>query len=230
MKTILCIETSTKACSSALCNENGLLAASFLHTGSFTHAESLNPMILELMEQSGVRFSDLSAVAVSEGPGSYTGLRIGVSSAKGICYAAGIPLIAIDTLSLMALKAARTMKEGEWVYPMIDARRMEVYTALFDHHLHKIGNTSAMLLDENSFSSIPVTQQLVLCGDGAEKCKTLFSDRENIRFADNIHPDAEEMCGLAFEKFLRSEFVDTAYFEPNYLKEFYSPAKIKHRS
>lgn len=225
MSVILCIETSTKACSSAICNESGVLASRFIHTGEFTHAESLNPMILDLMQEAGLSFSQLDAIAVSQGPGSYTGLRIGVSTAKGICYALQIPLIAVDTLELIARKAYKTDAGGALYLPMIDARRMEVYASLFDHELHQIEATSAIVIDENTFLPQIEKGKVIFCGDGALKCKALYGEQTNAHFINDLHPDAVEMCTIAQAKFKTGKLEDVAYFEPYYLKEFYTPQR-----
>src|SRR5690606_7992259 len=184
---------------------------------NFSHSEKLHLFIDEALKQAGISYKELSAIALSKGPGSYTGLRIGASTAKGLCFALDIPLIALDSLQILALQVTH---QGGLIIPMIDARRMEVYTATFDSNHNKISDTQALIIDENSFSQI--TQKIYFIGDGAEKCKP-FLQRENLIFLDQIiYPSAQEMSLLSYEKFVAQEFEDIAYFEPFYLKEFFT--------
>ena len=176
------------------------------------------------MEVGKIDYKQLDAVAVSKGPGSYTGLRIGVSTAKGICYAADLPLMAIDTLEAMAhgikAKFGRQIGENDLLIPMIDARRMEVYAAVFDANLNKIEDTAARVIDENSFEDLLKDHHLLLFGDGAPKLKKVFENQPNISIVEGFKPSAAYMLPLA-EKALRNhDFVDVAYFEPFYLKDF----------
>jgi tRNA threonylcarbamoyladenosine biosynthesis protein TsaB len=175
----------------------------------------LHVFIEEIIQESGITFNDLSAIAVSQGPGSYTGLRIGVSAAKGLCYALNIPLIAIDTLQVLASQAR--VSEG-LIAPMIDARRMEVYSAIFNPNLENQRATAAEIIAENSFEDFQET--LYFVGDCAEKCKAVLT-KENFIFLEEIkYPSAKEMSILSFIKFKKSDTVDVAYFEPYYLKDF----------
>jgi len=161
----------------------------------------------------------LQAIAVSSGPGSYTGLRIGVSQAKGLCYGLGIPLIGIPTPQLMASMMRDRVGEGELLCPMIDARRMEVYATVFDRSLNTIRPTAADIVDENSYADLLDKQSVVFFGDGAAKCRSVIT-HPNARFIDDIHPLAIGMVPLAEKAFQEGRFQDTAYFEPFYLKEF----------
>jgi tRNA threonylcarbamoyladenosine biosynthesis protein TsaB len=181
----------------------------------FSHAEKLHVFIEEIIKESGINFSDLNAIAVSKGPGSYTGLRIGVSAAKGLCYALDIPLISIDTLKVLASQVA---VENGLIIPMIDARRMEVYSAIFDSKLNLIRGVEAQILDENSFSEFD--QPIYIIGDSSEKAKTILTNK-NIVYLDKIQfPSANQMSRFSFDKFQKNDFEDVAYFEPFYLKDF----------
>lgn len=215
MINILCLETSTKNCSVSLSANGQLLAVKELAEDNYSHAENLHVFIDALLREAGVEKKQLSAVAVSQGPGSYTGLRIGVSAAKGLCYALNIPLIALDTLTVLAQQ--KTITVGK-IIPMIDARRMEVYTAIFNEQHQETTSVSAKIIDENSFSDL--AEDLYFIGDGAEKCQTLL-DKNNHHFDLDIkYPSAKDMCALAFEKYEKKSFEDVAYFEPHYLKAF----------
>jgi tRNA threonylcarbamoyladenosine biosynthesis protein TsaB len=181
----------------------------------FSHAERLHVFIEEIIQEAGIAFQDLSAIAVSQGPGSYTGLRIGVSAAKGLCYALDIPLIAIDTLQTLARQVKQT--DG-LIVPMIDARRMEVYSAIFDANYEQKRAIQAEVITENSFANSKET--LYFIGDSNEKCKTVLT-ASNFVFLEGIqYPSAKEMSALSFEKYKNSDTVDVAYFEPFYLKDF----------
>lgn len=215
MAIILNIETATKNCSVSLANDGITIACKELATAHFSHAEKLHVFIEELLTENQLQFSDLSAIAVSQGPGSYTGLRIGVSSAKGFCYALNIPMIAIDTLQLIAKQIQ--IEEGI-IIPMIDARRMEVFTAFYDKNYQQIRNTQAEIIDETSYQEISETIHLV--GDGTEKFKNTLTDNKFIFHSDVVFPSAKQMTQLSFDKFIKNDFVDVAYFEPYYLKDF----------
>jgi tRNA threonylcarbamoyladenosine biosynthesis protein TsaB len=220
---ILCLETATPVCSVAL-NENCCTIALRETEGQNAHSEKITNFIREVMEVGKIDYKQLDAVAVSKGPGSYTGLRIGVSTAKGICYAADLPLMAIDTLEAMAhgikAKFGSQIGENDLLIPMIDARRMEVYAAVFDANLNKIEDTAARVIDENSFEDLLKDHHLWLFGDGAPKLKKVFENQPNISIVEGFKPSAAYMLPLA-EKALRNhDFVDVAYFEPFYLKDF----------
>lgn len=226
MSLILCIETSTQACSVSLFFNDKLLANKQLISDQYTHAENLNPFIRELMSDSGHQLNDLNAVAVSQGPGSYTGLRIGVSAAKGFCYALEIPFITVDTLLLIAIAAKKKHQDDTLFFiPMIDARRMEVYASVYDNNLICIEDPHPVILDENSFKEFIDKGKVVFCGNGAEKCKTVFGDNPNVSFAEALHPLSSNMGEVAHMKFQKKDFADVAYFEPFYLKEFHTGMK-----
>ena len=220
---ILCLETATPVCSVAL-NENCCTIALRETEGQNAHSEKITNFIREVMEVAKINYSKLDAVAVSKGPGSYTGLRIGVSTAKGICYAADLPLMAIDTLEAMAYgmkaKLGSQIGESDLLIPMIDARRMEVYAAIFDANLNKISDTAAMVIDENSFEELLKDHRLWLFGDGAPKLKNVFENQPNVNIVDGFKPSAAYMLPLADKALREQDFVDVAYFEPFYLKDF----------
>ena len=220
---ILCLETSTSVCSVAL-NESCCTLALRESEKQNAHSEKITTFIKEVMEIAGIGYSQLDAVAVSKGPGSYTGLRIGVSTAKGICYAADLPMMAIDTLEAMAYgmkeKLGSQIAENDLLIPMIDARRMEVYAAVFDANLNRIQDTAALVIDENAFDDLKKDHQLWLFGDGAPKLKTVFADQPNISIGEGFKPSAAYMRPLAERALLNKDFVDVAYFEPFYLKDF----------
>jgi tRNA threonylcarbamoyladenosine biosynthesis protein TsaB len=181
----------------------------------YSHAERLHVFINEIVNEAKISLSDLDAIAVSQGPGSYTGLRIGVSAAKGLCYALEIPLIAIDTLQSLANKV---VANDGFVIPMIDARRMEVYSAIFNANKEKIREVQAEVLTEESFDTI--TGKVYFVGDSNEKAKAILSKSNFIFLDDLVFPSANEMGLLSFQKFENKDFVDVAYFEPYYLKDF----------
>lgn len=214
---ILNIETSTKNCSVSLSQNGKTFFLKEIAEQNFTHSEKLHLFIDELIQKSGISYKDLSAVALSKGPGSYTGLRIGTSTAKGLCFALDIPLIAINSLEVLAKQV--NLGNG-LIIPMIDARRMEVYTATFDQNHNKISETEALIIDENSFSDI--SEKAYFVGDGAEKCMAVLQKDNFIFLSEIIYPSANEMAELSFEKFQQEAFEDIAYFEPFYLKDFFT--------
>ena len=225
---ILCIETSTAVCSVALV-ENGKVIALRESLDGQNHAEKITIFIDEVMKDANMSYRDLDAVATSMGPGSYTGLRIGVSTAKGLCYAMEKPLIAVDTLAAMAygFKDYKTTRLQDYklestdiLCPMIDARRMEVYSAFFNEQLERISETNAIIIEENSFMEMKQNNHLYLFGDGADKLASLFENDENITVVEKFHCSAAYMAELADKAFKNNDFVDTAYFEPFYLKNF----------
>lgn len=215
MSYILNLETSTKNCSVALAKNGETVLCKEIAEQGFSHAEKLHVFIEEILQEANVTVNQLEAIAVSKGPGSYTGLRIGVSSAKGLCYALGIPLISLDTLAVLASQVQ--VNEG-LIIPMIDARRMEVYSAIFDKNHNKIKEVEAEILTENSYQDYNETIYFV--GDCQEKCKTVLV-KDNFKFLPEIvFPSANEMSKLSYEKFQNNDFEDVAYFEPFYLKDF----------
>ena len=229
MALILVIETATKNCSLALC-ENGITTSSIEYNdGNFSHAEKLHVFIEEILSKSNRKLKDLNAIAVSKGPGSYTGLRIGVSACKGLCYGLNIPLIAIETLEILAKTYLEENKitEQDLLIPMIDARRMEVYTTVFDSKLNKIKDTEALILQNHSFDEFLSKSSCHFIGDGAEKSEVLFK-RENTSFTPAIYPSAKVMAQCVEQAFIAQKFEDTAYFEPYYLKDFVDGKKNKN--
>lgn len=219
---ILNIETSTKACSVSI-NCNGILInCKEIVSSGFSHSEKLLPFISQIIEKSKINMSDLAAVAVSMGPGSFTGLRIGVSTAKGICYALGIPLIAVSTLQAMAFGMTKKLKSDLYC-PMIDARRMEVFSSIYDHKNNIVREIRADIVDPYIYLDF-LEDKVLFFGDGASKCKTTINN-PNAHFIDNIFPSAKDLGILGMEKFVKKDFDNVAYFEPNYLKDFILGAK-----
>lgn len=188
-----------------------------INEGHFSHAEKLHPFIEEVIRQSGISYSNLDAVAVSKGPGSYTGLRIGVSAAKGLCYTLDIPLISVDTLQVLA--SAVEADENSLIVPLLDARRMEVYCAVFNSRFEQIRKTEAEIIDKNSFADFLKKGKTYFLGDGAKKCKEIITDK-NAVFLNDHFPSAKNMVVFSTQKFKNSDFEDVAYFEPFYLKDF----------
>jgi len=223
MQLLLHIETAGQNCSVALSNENGLIDCIEKNEANI-HGSALTVFIETLLAKNNLKPIDLKAVAVSKGPGSYTGLRIGVSTAKGLCYALNIPLIATDTLGSLANMALSNMaanaNEKFLLCPMLDARRMEVYTCLYDQDLNLITEVSASIIDENSFAEFRASQPIYFFGDGAEKCKPIFANDPHSFFIDNLYPSASASIAAAHAKFEQNMVEDVAYFEPFYLKEF----------
>lgn len=215
---ILAIETSTDVCSAAL-SSNGVTIDSILETGARMQTARLAPMIGELLERNGFCMKDCSAVAVSSGPGSYTGLRVGVSMAKGLCFGAGIPLIGVGTLDILAAQGiALSQAAADYVIPMIDARRMEVYQALYDSAGTRIGDISPKILDGSSYSGLPIDKQLLFCGNGCFKFESIIERKGSLFVPCN--PSADYMSRLSYENFINGIFEDVAYMEPFYLKDF----------
>ncbi|NHM06776.1 tRNA (adenosine(37)-N6)-threonylcarbamoyltransferase complex dimerization subunit type 1 TsaB [Flavobacterium sp. CYK-4] len=215
MALILNIETSTKNCSVSISQNGQTLLCKEVAESGYSHAEKLHVFIEELLLGLQLNYKDLNAIAVSQGPGSYTGLRIGVSAAKGLCYALNIPLITVDTLEVLARRIQ--VSEG-FIIPMIDARRMEAYTAVFNSNYEKVRETQAQIIEANSFETL--SGSIYLLGDGASKCREILN-QEDLHFKDDIlYPSASEMALLSYAKFQQNDFVDVAYFEPYYLKDF----------
>ncbi len=215
MDYILNIETSTKNCSVSIAKEGKTIICKEIAEEGYSHAERLHVFIEASLKEAGIVYKDLSAIAVSKGPGSYTGLRIGVSAAKGLCFALGLPLIAVDTLKVLASQATIS---GGYIVPMIDARRMEVYSSIFTADFEQVRNVEAEIISENSFENFEET--LYFVGDCAEKCEAVLI-KEKFVFLEKIkYPSANEMSVLSYEKYKKRETVDVAYFEPFYLKDF----------
>ncbi len=221
--TILNIETSTNVCSVAV-SANGKCIFSRMNADGMNHATMLSPFIDEALKFLAPNKPD--AIAVSGGPGSYTGLRIGVSTAKGLSYGLEIPLIAIDTLEIMTLKAKErieNLQQNSLLCAMIDARRMEVYSAFYDFNGNLFRKVSADIIDENSYADFLENNTIYFFGNGSPKCKAILT-HTNAIFIDEIVPLAENMIPLAEKAFLDQKFADVAYYEPFYLKEFYTTA------
>ena len=225
MSLLLLIETSTKVCSAALSREGEVIGVAEEKSSSYSHSSQLTVFIKKLIDEAGISFEQLDGVSVSKGPGSYTGLRIGVSVAKGLCYALDIPLISVDTLKAMAVMVVRSRKDilqdnkDVLLCPMIDARRMEVYNAIFDYDLNVVKSVTADVVDSNTFSELLKNNTIWFFGDGAAKCSSVI-DSPNVYFLEEIEPSAIGMAPLAYEKFMNNNFESTAYFEPFYLKDF----------
>ena len=226
MAKILNIETSTGVCSVAYGNNGKVIAKKELYETN-SHASNLTVLIEQLFESDNTpTLKEIDAVAISSGPGSYTGLRIGVSSAKGICYALNKPLIAIDSMRILTYPLVNTLNK-EWnnsslpvlFCPLMDARRMEVYTAVFDSQLNFKEAVSAKIVDENTFISLLKANKVIFFGNGLEKCKTTLCHK-NAVFIDNCHPVAANLVSMAENAYQHGTFEDTAYFEPFYLKDF----------
>jgi len=219
---ILCIETSTKACSVALAKNGKLLALKESVDQDYSHAEQLNLFIEDVMKQAELEFGQLNAISVSKGPGSFTGLRIGVSTAKGLAYALNIPLLSIEPLESMAVGFIEQLPDqtNELLVPMIDARRKEVYMCIFDSELKPKTKTSAEVIDEDSFNKWEGYQKIHLFGDGADKFEQDFKEDKRVMVHKGFYPSAQFMTGLSDKKFKNRIFEDVAHFEPFYLKEF----------
>jgi tRNA threonylcarbamoyladenosine biosynthesis protein TsaB len=213
---ILNIETSTKNCSVSIADSGKIIAIKELNNGNYSHAEVLHPFIENILEEGSISKDKIDAIAVSKGPGSYTGLRIGVSAAKGLSFALSIPLISTDTLT--ALSFAVSVDKGI-IVPMLDARRMEVYSAIFDKQHQKIREIKAEIIDETSFLAALEQGEVHFLGDGAHKCKEIITHK-NAVFIDDMFPSSREMAMLSYHKFKKNDFEDVAYFEPFYLKDF----------
>ena len=216
---ILSIETSGDSCSAALSKNGATFASDFLDTPRM-QSSRLAPMVDSLLKENNLTMKQLSAVAVSSGPGSYTGLRVGVSMAKGLCFGAGVALIAVGTLDLIAAQALEAFdgERPDFIVPMIDARRMEVYQAEYDGCACRIGDIEPKILDENSYAGLLEKGRVLFCGDGCQKFSTVISHPSALFFS--CSPDARYMAKIAHQKYLAGDFEDVAYMEPFYLKDF----------
>ena len=216
MAHILNIETSTTNCSVSLSFEGETLVLKEDYDTKYSHAERLHIYIDEVLKKAKINASQLDAIAVSKGPGSYTGLRIGVSAAKGLCFALGKPLIAISTLEALAHQV--NTSKGV-IVPMLDARRLEVYSAVFDANFNQIREVKAQVLDETSFSNYLEQGKVTFIGNGVAKTKDLITHKNAVFIEDKL-PSANEMSPLAYHKHKKNDIEDVAYFEPYYLKDF----------
>ena len=216
MAVILNLETATTNCSVSLARDGQLLALQEENYAGYSHSEKLHVFIDEVMGEAGITTQDLDAVAVSKGPGSYTGLRIGVAAAKGICFSLDIPLIATPTLDSLA---RQVKKETGFLVPMLDARRMEVYAKVLNTSYETVRGTKAEIITVDSFAEFVAKSPVYLLGNGAKKCIDVLK-HPNFHFQDNMVPSAKEMAGMSYQAYEKQEFEDLAYFEPYYLKEF----------
>jgi tRNA threonylcarbamoyladenosine biosynthesis protein TsaB len=216
---IVSIETSTKVCSVALHKNGELLGDATLWVAQ-SHSVMLTSLIENVVTHAQHTLEELDAIALGKGPGSYTGLRIGTATAKGLCFALDKPLVAVNSLHAMAAALQQTAVDNHWFCPMIDARRMEVYCAIYDQHLQEQQATEAKIIDAQSFEDILSTQKVVFFGDGAAKCKEVLGNNSNALFVDNFHPTARSVGQLAHHAFNQGQTEDIAYFEPFYLKDF----------
>lgn len=219
MAFILCIETATEVCSVALFNKNELLVLNEINEGNM-HASALTGLIEKTLKEAGLTLNQLDAICVSKGPGSYTGLRVGVSTAKGLCFGLNIPLLAVNTLQSMAgVYMHQNPNNAQAICAMIDARRMEVYAAIYNSNLEEINPTQAIVIEEYSFEEQLNQGQIIFIGNGAAKCKSTIT-HANAVFVEEITCSALGLGKPAYQMFLENKFEDTAYFEPFYLKDF----------
>lgn len=217
MALILSIESATKNCSVALAADGEVISLKEIHEEKFSHAEKLHSFILEVMASADRKLAEIDAVAVSKGPGSYTGLRIGVSTAKGLCYALDKPLVSVPTLESLARQVE--IADGGVIVPLLDARRMEVYSAVYNQEYAEIRETRAEIMEEGSFSDYLDEQSVCFLGDGAAKTQEVIK-HPNAVFIKDRYPSAREMAHIAERKVSDKQFEDLAYFEPFYLKDF----------
>ncbi len=216
MAVILCLETATTNCSVAVSVDGIVKSIREENNQKFSHAEKLHVFIEAVLKEARIDKKQLDAIAVSKGPGSYTGLRIGVSAAKGLCFALDIPLISTFTLEVLAQQVA---SEDAFIIPLLDARRMEVYSAVFNSEKKLLRETKAEILNENSFLEYLEVKKTIFIGDGAEKFK-VYCQHKNAFFIDAKYPSSAEMVQLVEAKHKISDIENVAYFEPFYLKEF----------
>ena len=216
MAYILNIETSTTNCSVALSKNGVVLGIKEDNSSEYSHAERLHVYIDEVLQIAKVSIDQLEAIAISKGPGSYTGLRIGVSAAKGLCYALSLPLISVPTLEALAHQIEAP--KGP-IIAMLDARRQEVYSAIFDNHFSELRSTQAEVLTSESYDELLELSPVYFIGNGVAKTKDIITHK-NAQFIEDKLPSAQQMCALAYDKFKSNTFEDVAYFEPFYLKDF----------
>jgi len=224
---ILNIETATKNCSVSIANNGKVVSIKELNNGNYSHAEVLHPYILDVLKEANLSMDRIDALAVSKGPGSYTGLRIGVSAAKGLCFSFDKPLISIETLESLA--HAISLDTNAIIIPMLDARRMEVYAAVYNNNYDKLREIKAEIIDENSFSEYLEKEKVYFLGDGANKCKDVIINN-NAVFIDDKFPSSKEMASLSYAKYKKNDIEDVAYFEPFYLKDFVAIPEKKKRT
>jgi len=218
MDLILNLETSTKNCSVSLFNGDHEVQQKSVLSEQYSHSENLTVFIQEVISRSNFMLSDLAAVSVSKGPGSYTGLRVAVAVAKGLCYTLDIPLISISNLEALSYKVIKDFPNYDRYCPMIDARRMEVFSAIFDRDNKLCRDIQSEIITSNSFKK-ELKNKMLFFGNGSEKCKSVITS-ENAFFLEEIYPSSSNMGILSFNKFNNKQFEDIAYFEPLYLKDF----------
>lgn len=222
MRYILSLETATKTCSVALHRDQQLIALQDFHLDK-SHSSILHPLIRDMLQYCDIEKDQLSAIALSMGPGSYTGLRIGTSAAKGLCFALDIPLIAINTLEAMAWSMQKFNVHSALLCPMLDARRMEVYCQIRNHAHEEMMPTTPLVMSEDSFDAYLESHEVWFFGDGSDKCRAMLEARsQQAIFIENVLPSAKAIGDLAWKKFQDSKFEDVAYFEPFYLKAFHT--------
>ncbi len=225
MAIILNLETATTNCSVSISKGNETISLKENNAADYSHSEQLHVFIKEALKEASLSFSDLDAVAISKGPGSYTGLRIGVSSAKGLCFSLDIPLISVPTLQGMAHQVK--LEKGELAISVLDARRMEVYSCVYDGNYEEIRETRAEIITESSFADFVSDKKVFVIGSGAHKCKDVL-EHPNFHFDGEIVPSAAQMGPIAYQKYQAKQFEDVAYFEPYYLKDFVLQSKKKN--
>ena len=219
MSYILNIESSTTNCSVSLANNGELISIRELNEKNYSHSTKLHSFIEEVLKNSNITVNKLSAIAVSSGPGSYTGLRIGVSAAKGLCYALQIPLISVPTLKVLARQL--NIQREDLIIPVMDARRDEVYSAVYNSEYELVRDIFPEIIDSESFSGLAKDNKLYFIGNGQEKCERLIRKNSNLIFSNyDTFPSSKEMVLISYEKFKKLKFEDVAYFEPDYLKKF----------
>ncbi|MDC0389035.1 tRNA (adenosine(37)-N6)-threonylcarbamoyltransferase complex dimerization subunit type 1 TsaB [Flavobacteriaceae bacterium] len=219
MSYILNIESSTTNCSISLANNGKLISIREFNEKNYSHSTKLHSFIEEVLKNSNISVNKLSAIAVSSGPGSYTGLRIGVSAAKGLCYALQVPLISVPTLKVLARQI--NIKGKYLIIPVLDARRDEVYSAVYNSKYELVRNIFPEIIDSESFIELAKENKLYFIGNGQEKCERLIRKNSNLIFSNyDTFPSSKEMVLISYEKFKKSKFEDVAYFEPYYLKKF----------
>ena len=219
MSYILNIESSTTNCSISLANNGELISIRELNEKNYSHSTKLHSFIEEVLKNSNITVNKLSAIAVSSGPGSYTGLRIGVSAAKGLCYALQIPLISVPTLKVLARQL--NIQREDLIIPVMDARRDEVYSAVYNSEYELVRNIFPEIIDSESFIELAKDNKLYFIGNGQEKCERLIRKNSNLIFSNyDTFPSSKEMVLISYEKFKKLKFEDVAYFEPDYLKKF----------
>ena len=224
MALILSIETSTTVCSVALHEDKKLISVLEIHQ-EYSHASKLASLVDQITKLTGIALDQLNCVAFSSGPGSYTGLRVGASLAKGLCYSLDIPLVAVSTLEVLAHQVSVTNTSDVFLCPMLDARRMEVYCQMFDHDLSEQAPITSKIVDEESFQEYLRIKPIIFFGSGASKCSTVIS-HSNAKFLFDVYPSAVQVGALAFKKLEENKVEDLVQFVPLYLKEFFIKKKV----